>query len=113
MTVDDTIIEVSDATVAFEMERGAARVLDDVDATVNRKEILGLVGESGSGKSMLASSMLDAVEDPGQLTGEVTYYPDDGEPISILDLPAEELRQLERTTLRDGIQEVVIREVQR
>jgi len=94
MTVDDTIIEVSDATVAFEMERGAARVLDDVDATVNRKEILGLVGESGSGKSMLASSMLDAVEDPGQLTGEVTYYPDDGEPISVLDLPAEELRQL-------------------
>ena len=72
---DDVVIEVENATVQFEMERGVARVLNDVDLAVRREEIFGLVGESGSGKSMLAASMLDAVEDPGVLSGSVTYYP--------------------------------------
>ena len=27
---------------------------------------------------MFASALLDAVVDPGELTGEITYYPEDG-----------------------------------
>ncbi|MFB6229219.1 MAG: ABC transporter ATP-binding protein [Halobacteriales archaeon] len=91
---DDVVIEVENARVRFEMDRGVARVLNDVDLTVRREEIFGLVGESGSGKSMLAASMLDAVEDPGVLTGSVTYYPEGREPIDVLDLSPEELRQV-------------------
>ncbi|WP_226482561.1 ABC transporter ATP-binding protein [Natrinema amylolyticum] len=90
----DRIIEIRDAEVAFEMDRGVSRVLDDVDLDVRRGEILGVVGESGSGKSMLASSMLDAVVDPGVLSGEITYYPEDGDPVDVLGLSDRALKGL-------------------
>ncbi|MFB6075207.1 MAG: ABC transporter ATP-binding protein [Haloarculaceae archaeon] len=92
---DDPVLEIEGATVQFDMDRGVARVLDDVDLTIRRQEIFGIVGESGSGKSMLAGSILDAVEDPGVLSGEVTYYPDaDHDGVSILDLSPEQLRRV-------------------
>jgi peptide/nickel transport system ATP-binding protein len=75
------------------MDRGRSRVVDDVSLDIHRDEILGVVGESGSGKSMLAASMLDAVVEPGVLSGEVTYYPEEGEPIDVLGLSTEELRR--------------------
>lgn len=87
-------MDVQDATVTFDMDRGQSRVLDNVDLTVKRGEVLGVVGESGSGKSMLASAFLDAVVDPGQLTGEITYHPEEGEPLSVLDLSDRELREV-------------------
>jgi len=90
----DVVLDVEGARVQFEMDRGAARVLDDVDLSVYREEIFGIVGESGSGKSMLAASMLDAVEEPGVLSGSITYYPEPDEPVDILELSEEELRQL-------------------
>ncbi|MFB6151182.1 MAG: ATP-binding cassette domain-containing protein, partial [Haloarculaceae archaeon] len=92
---EDVVVDVEDATIRFDMDRGVARVLDQVDVAIRRHEIFGLVGESGSGKSMLASTMLDAVEDPGVLSGRVTYYPDEGETgVSVLDLSPERLRRL-------------------
>ncbi|WP_137287636.1 ABC transporter ATP-binding protein [Halorussus salinisoli] len=90
----DTVLEVRDVTVQFDMDRGESRVLDSVSLDIQRGEILGIVGESGSGKSMFASSLLDAVVEPGILTGEVTYYPPDDEPIDVLDLPKRRLREL-------------------
>jgi len=90
---DDVIFELSDVSVTFDMDRGTSRVLDNVEFDVQRGEILGVVGESGSGKSMFASALLDAVVDPGVLSGEVTYNPEGGDPIDVLDLSDEELRQ--------------------
>ena len=92
----DNIVEVREATVAFDMERGISTVLDHVNIDIRRGEILGIVGESGSGKSMLASSMLDAVDDPGTTTGKITYYTTDGETLDILNLSKEELKQTVR-----------------
>ena len=90
----DPIIEMRDAEVVFEMDRGVSRVLDGVDLDVQRNEILGVVGESGSGKSMLASAMLDAVVDPGRLSGRITYHPADRDPVDVLDLSKAELKRL-------------------
>jgi oligopeptide/dipeptide ABC transporter ATP-binding protein len=90
----DPIVEVRDASVTFDMERGTSRVLDSVDFTFEREEIVGVVGESGSGKSMLASALLDAVVDPGQLSGEIIYHPSDGEPFDVLSLSEGELREI-------------------
>jgi oligopeptide/dipeptide ABC transporter ATP-binding protein len=90
---EDVILEVRDASVKFGMDRGTATVLNDVNLGVRRREILGVVGESGSGKSMLASAMLDAVEKPGTLTGEVIYRPPDGEPVDVLSLSDAELKR--------------------
>ncbi|GAB7017418.1 ABC transporter ATP-binding protein [Halostagnicola bangensis] len=87
----DPVIELRDAEVVFEMDRGVSRVLDNVTLDIQRNEVLGIVGESGSGKSMLASAMLDAVVDPGVLSGQVTYHPADGHPVDVLELSEREL----------------------
>ena len=95
MTQSDPVFEVRDVTVSFDMERGESRVLDAVDMDVARREILGVVGESGSGKSMFASALLNAVVEPGQVSGEITYNPDDGrDPIDILSLSEKEVKKL-------------------
>jgi oligopeptide/dipeptide ABC transporter ATP-binding protein len=93
-TVEDPVLQVRDASVTFDMDRGTSRVLDEVSFTFERDEIVGVVGESGSGKSMLASALLDAVVDPGRLTGEVIFNPRDGEPIDVLSLSDAELKHL-------------------
>lgn len=90
----DVVLQLQDVTVSFDMERGQSRVLDDVSATVYREEVLGIVGESGSGKSMFASALLDAVVKPGRTTGTVLYNPRNGDPVDILDVSQEELKDL-------------------
>jgi oligopeptide/dipeptide ABC transporter ATP-binding protein len=90
----DPVLEVRDASVTFDMDRGESRVLNDISIDIEREEIIGIVGESGSGKSMFASALLDAVVEPGRLTGDITYHPRDDEPIDVLDLSTEELRRV-------------------
>jgi len=92
--VDDPVVEVRDANIAFDMDRGRSVVLDSASLGIEREEILGIVGESGSGKSMFASALLDAVVDPGLLTGEVIYRPTEDEEINILDLTDKELKRV-------------------
>lgn len=93
-TEEDVILEVRDASVTFDMDRGVSRVLDSVNMTIRRGEVLGVVGESGSGKTMFADAMLDAVVEPGQLSGEVIYHRPEGDPIDILSLSPQELKRL-------------------
>lgn len=94
MSATDPIFEVRDLNVAFDMDRGKSRVIQDISVDIERREIFGIVGESGSGKSMFASSLLDAVVEPGVVTGEITYYPTPDEPIDLFSLTEEELREL-------------------
>ncbi|MFC4989417.1 ABC transporter ATP-binding protein [Saliphagus infecundisoli] len=91
---DDPIAEVRNLTVAFEMDRGQSRVVDDLSVDIERGEILGVVGESGSGKSMFASSLMDAVVEPGVASGDVTYHPPSGESVDVLELSKGELQEL-------------------
>ncbi|MEY7848523.1 ABC transporter ATP-binding protein [Natrarchaeobius sp. A-rgal3] len=93
-SANDPILTVRDANVRFEMDKGVSKVLNDVTIDIERGETLGVVGESGSGKSMFADAMLDAVVDPGILTGEITYYPEGGDPIDVLNLEPWELREV-------------------
>lgn len=92
-TQPDVIFEVENASVSFDMDRGQSRVVDDVSLEIERDEILGIVGESGSGKSMFASALLDAVVEPGILSGDITYYTEEDEAIDVLDLGKDELRR--------------------
>ncbi|KDE58898.1 peptide ABC transporter ATPase [Halostagnicola sp. A56] len=93
-TVDDPIFEVRDTTVSFDMDRGESKVLNEVDIDVERGEVLGVVGESGSGKSMFASALLNAVVDPGVLTGDITFYPESGSAIDLLELSESEIKEV-------------------
>ncbi len=95
----DPILQIRNTSVTFDMDRGESRVLDDVELDIQRNEILGIVGESGSGKSMLASALLDAVVDPGVAYGDITYRPTDGEPVDVLDLDKQGLKELRWETI--------------
>lgn len=88
----DPIIRMNDASVTY--DDGESYVLDGVSLEIERGEILGIVGESGSGKSMLASAMLDAVPNPGLLSGEIVYRPSDGTETDVLELSQSELRSM-------------------
>ncbi|WP_321576092.1 ABC transporter ATP-binding protein [Halosolutus gelatinilyticus] len=90
----DHVLSCRDLSVEFHMDRGTSTVLNGMDIDIERNEIIGVVGESGSGKSMFASALLDAVVEPGITSGTVTYRPSDGEPIDVLDLTDDRLRQL-------------------
>lgn len=87
----DVVLELDDVSVTF--DGGESNVLNDVSFTVERGETIGIVGESGSGKSMFASSLLDAVVEPGEVSGEITFYPADREPVTISDLSQSELKE--------------------
>jgi len=89
----DVIFEARDVSVTFDPEGADSRVLRDVDFDIYRGETLGVVGESGSGKSMFAASLLNAVVEPGLTSGEVTYYPEDGDPITVTDMTESELKR--------------------
>jgi peptide/nickel transport system ATP-binding protein len=90
-TVEDPVIEVEDTNVTF--NDGHTYVLDDANVSIERDEVLGIVGESGSGKSMFASALMDAIPDPGVLSGKIHYHPEDGDTVDVLELNDEELRQ--------------------
>ena len=90
-SVDDPILEIRNTNVTY--SEGESYVLEDVNVDIDRHEVLGIVGESGSGKSMFASALLDAVPDPGVLTGQITYNRTDGSSVDVLELSDEELRQ--------------------
>ena len=91
--VSDPILELQGVNVTFDMDRGTSKVLDDVSIGIQRGETLGVVGESGSGKSMFASSMLNAVVDPGVVSGDVMYYPEPDRSVNILELTDRDLRR--------------------
>jgi len=95
----DSIMQLRDITVSFDMDSGESRVVDHANLDLQRNEILGIVGESGSGKSMLASSMMDAIEDPGRLRGSVTYNPQSGEPAEVLEMSGSELKEFRWDTV--------------
>lgn len=54
----DVLLSLEEVAVDFATNEGTVHVLDDVNLSVDRGEIVGLVGESGCGKSTLARTIL-------------------------------------------------------
>lgn len=90
---NDVVFDLRNVEVSFDMDRGTSQVLNGVSMEIYRDETLGVIGESGSGKSMFASALLNAVVEPGKTTGEIIYYPENGEPVDILSMNEGELEK--------------------
>ncbi|WP_435180856.1 ABC transporter ATP-binding protein [Halorussus sp. AFM4] len=68
------LLSISDLRTQFNTERGVVEAVDDFDLTIREGETVGLVGESGSGKSVSALSLLQLVDDPGEIVdGEAAF----------------------------------------
>ena len=64
---EEALVRVEELTVRFPVEGGHRTVVDDVSFEVRPGEVLGIVGESGSGKSITSLSLLNLVDDPGEI----------------------------------------------
>ena len=67
------LLSISGLETEFATDRGRVQAVSGVDLSIREGETVGLVGESGSGKSVTALSVMDLVEEPGEVVGgEVT-----------------------------------------
>ena len=75
MTGSEHLLEISDLCVQFHVQKGVARVINNLNLHLDRNETLGIVGESGCGKSMTALAILGMVPDPpGKITNGTILY---------------------------------------
>ncbi len=63
------ILQVSDLSVDYIMERGIVRAVEDVSFDVSPGEFVGIVGESGCGKSTLLFAIAQLLAPPATVSG--------------------------------------------
>ncbi|RLG59885.1 ABC transporter ATP-binding protein [Candidatus Geothermarchaeota archaeon] len=83
------ILEVKGLKTYYYTRKGVVKAVDNVNLTLEEREVLGLVGESGSGKSTLAYSIIRMVPEPGKIVSGHIYFKN----IDLLGLTEEELRR--------------------
>jgi peptide/nickel transport system ATP-binding protein len=68
------LLSISNLRTQFNTGRGVVKAVDDFDLTIREGETVGLVGESGSGKSVSALSLMQLVDEPGEVVdGEARF----------------------------------------
>ena len=68
------LLEVQNLKTYFFTADGVVKAVDGVDFEVHTGEILGLVGESGCGKSVTSFSILQLVDQPGEIVdGKILF----------------------------------------
>ncbi|TKB18629.1 MAG: ABC transporter ATP-binding protein [Mesorhizobium sp.] len=85
------LLDVRGLSVSF----AEKKVLDDVDFTLNRNEVLGIVGETGAGKSILARALINLLPSGGRVVGGDVCVNEK----SIFDLSGEVARQFRGGTV--------------
>ena len=75
---ENTLLQVRDLSTNFTVETGVVNAVEGVDLELTEGETLGLVGESGSGKSVTALSIMQLIDDPGEIaTGDILFKRED------------------------------------
>jgi peptide/nickel transport system ATP-binding protein len=93
----DVLLEVQDLRVEFPTRDGLVKAVDGADFAIERKTTVGLVGESGSGKTVTAFAILQAVAQPGKISGgRVLLHQHEGEIVDLakLDPRGREIRSI-------------------
>jgi peptide/nickel transport system ATP-binding protein len=68
------VLEVNGLTTQFKSKNGPLTVVDQIDFSVKKGEVLGLVGESGCGKSVTSLSILQLLDKNGKISSGEVYY---------------------------------------
>jgi peptide/nickel transport system ATP-binding protein len=67
-------LDVKNLKISIRTDEGVARVLDDVNVTLERGRIVGVVGESGCGKSTLIRAVMGILPKGAKIdTGEIWF----------------------------------------
>lgn len=70
----ETVLEVSNLGVEFQLHRRKFKVIEDISFSVNMGETLGVVGESGSGKSITMLAVMELLPWTARVTsGSVMF----------------------------------------
>ncbi|HZR39216.1 MAG TPA: ABC transporter ATP-binding protein [Ktedonobacteraceae bacterium] len=89
------LIDIEDLKVYYNTVNGVSQAVDGVNLNIKRGEILGIAGESGCGKSTLTTALLRLTRPPAYIAGgKITFYPEDDNPIDLLDLDGPQLRSV-------------------
>lgn len=68
----DTLVKATDIKTTFPFDgRQRIQAVNGVSIEIAKGEVVGLVGESGSGKSVTAKSILQLIQPPGRVEGDV------------------------------------------
>ncbi|MEM7028505.1 MAG: ABC transporter ATP-binding protein [Chloroflexota bacterium] len=67
--MNENLLEIENLQTHFYTRRGVVKVLDGLNLTIKRGQIIGLVGETGAGKSVTGFSVMRLVRKPGQIVG--------------------------------------------
>jgi oligopeptide/dipeptide ABC transporter ATP-binding protein len=95
------LLELRHLNIGFPVAGGAAAngaertlpAVRDLSFSISAGEVLGLVGESASGKSITSLAIMRLLPGQALVSGEILFS-EDGAARSLLELPAESMRQL-------------------
>lgn len=89
--MDQTILEVQDLRIHFELREGTVKALNGIDLVLKEGRALGLVGETGAGKTTLAKGIMGLTAKPyGKIkSGKILY-----EGKNLLEMDQKQLRQI-------------------
>ena len=89
--MDQTILEVQDLRIHFELREGTVKALNGIDLVLKEGRALGLVGETGAGKTTLAKGIMGLTAEPyGKIkSGKILY-----EGKNLLEMDQKQLRRI-------------------
>lgn len=89
--MDQTILEVQDLRIHFELREGTVKALNGIDLALKEGRTLGLVGETGAGKTTLAKGIMGLTAKPyGKIkSGKILY-----EGKNLLEMDKKQLRRI-------------------
>ena len=89
--MDQTILEVQDLRIHFELREGTVKALNGTDLVLKEGRTLGLVGETGAGKTTLAKGIMGLTAKPyGKIkSGKILY-----EGKNLLEMDKKQLRRI-------------------